>query len=281
MKIDMKNEREKSYENGWFGTTLKEKKINKLSDICDWIKDMCELAKTGWKRQIWGAKKKDDRGVIGILNVCQKNNEFQKVKNLPNGIFDCVNLKNLLDKIKKCMENTNRGRTKQPGFSKSLDNCYAYLSAVMHSIRYAADGLKCFSDKLNVPPHNHDPLTNLWNCVHQFGGDDIIPSSQLENYTRNAGQTLEFFKKIIQSGKLEIGRGEDMDAWREFASVQMGYIYTHANYWIIKEILKDPLAKNLKQNCQKISEGLKNGTIKLEKIKEKKNINDKEDEEDD
>ena len=127
MKVNTKNDKpdikNKYYELGWFSTKIKEVKIVSLKDICDWISAMCELAEKGSKRQIWGTKKNDDRGMLGILNVCQRDNEFKKIKNLPNGIFDCVNLKNLLYEIKKCMKKTKIGRTHQKEFKENFKTC--------------------------------------------------------------------------------------------------------------------------------------------------------------
>ena len=261
-KSDIKN---KYYELGWFSTKINEVKINSLKDICGWIKAMCELAKTGWKRQLWGARKKDDRGMLGILNVCQKDNAFNNVKDLPHGIFDCVNLKNLLDKINECVRKTSRGRTKQPGFTNSWTNCVKFLNAQLKPIRKAGDALQKFIKELKVPKVDNDAMYSLGGCVYNFG--EPMLTSNIDFYKTYAGLTNDFFKKIIEDKKIEVGINPQTGTWLEFARQKIDYLCENTNYWIIKEILEDPLAKALENNCKKISEGLKDKTIKLKEIK--------------
>ena len=272
-KMDIKNE---YYELGWFSTKIKTVEINSLEDICDWIGAMCELAKNGSKRQIWGAKKKDDRGMLGILKVCKDNN-FENLKILPHGMFDCVALKNLLSKINECVKKTNRGRTKSTGFTNTLNNCTDFIIDKCATIRYAGDALQCFVRRLEIPKVGDDPMYNLGAFVYNFS--DPASNLNINGYKKYAASTNEFFENVIKDKKIKVGIKPEAGDWLEFAQKKMSCLCTNQNYWIVEEILGNPLAKNLQENCKKIRDGLKEGKITLVNVKRKKDIEDDEDDE--
>ena len=269
MKIDMKNEREKSYKNGWFGTTLKEKKINKLSDICDWIEDMCELAEKGSKRQIWGTKKKDDRGMLGILNVCQKNDAFNKIKDLPHGIFDCVNLKKLLDEITKCVKNTYVGRTKSSGFSKSLKHCNDYISKEETNILTAGDAMQLVIYYLNVP-HQASGVKQPMFELGNFFVKVLTKKEKSDNklYESLATETNEWLQKIIKAKKIMYKKTSDNYAQRvNKAEEALEKVIKTEDSWIDQKSLGQELANNLKKDLNIFNNLLKNNEIEFKDIK--------------
>ena len=255
-KPDIKN---KYYELGWFSTKIKEVDIDSLKDICDWIDAMRELAEKGWKRQLWGAKKKDDRGMLGILKVCKDNN-FDKLKDLPHGIFDCVNLKNLLDEINKCVGKTSRGRTKQPGFSKTLDNCNKYLNNLIENIREAANALQC--SNLHTEFDENSTLFDLGRIIYIHDNNSPLKEIEYTEYQKAITKVQAFFENIEKNKQMELDTYYDRPEIANSSIINyLGKINKYSHYWINEKIVDSSKALEIKSNIAQILEYLKKGKI--------------------
>ena len=89
------------------------KKINSLDDALDWLNTMNDLAKDTEK-----TSKKDDRGMKLLRKeIGNKELTSDSFKTFPK----LINLIAMLNRIKKGSQKAWFGRTKQPGFQKSLD----------------------------------------------------------------------------------------------------------------------------------------------------------------
>jgi len=253
-KPDIKN---KYYELGWFSTKINKVEINGLQDICNWIEAMCELAEKGSKRQLWGTKKKDDRGMLGILKVCDDNN-FKTLKKLPHGMFDCVPLLNLLDKINICVRKANTGRTRRLGFLKTLGNCKKVLRETMETICDTAVQIKNFGEILNG---QSEVFYEFCCCVFKFG--DPEKKLDINNYKKYVKYINIIFKEIINEKKIKVNVGNQVKLLTS-AKNSVSYLCEYKNYWINEKVLDDPLAKDLQTNLEKIKQGLENNLIILE-----------------
>ena len=140
---------------GLFGTTIKDAsdKIKGPKDVIDFLYDMDTLYENGSKKHWWGTDTSSEKGMKCLHNLIDKNkNTLEKLKNgTENSFYSLLDLFIILRNIFYGSEKAWRGRTKQPGFQKTLLTCNKTITNVL--TKFPINNIKSAKDFDFVEKH--------------------------------------------------------------------------------------------------------------------------------